>query len=77
MNKPLTFTDEEAIATAMLLGADLWFGEISREWYVTRGGEAHPCEEEQMDRNHRWGWRTRSEAARAYVVWCLRQKEPA
>jgi hypothetical protein len=73
-------TDEEAIATAMLLGCTFFqrdeegFG----DWFVDNSSvdHWHPVERARYDnranRAQVWGWPSRAELARDYIDWSIR-----
>ncbi len=56
-------TDEEAIATALLFGADFWLGPLSKDWFIEPDIEGF----EQSN----WGWETKGDCARAFCRWKL------
>lgn len=61
------FTDEEAIATALLVGGVFVYS--YNRWYVdSTEGRKHPIERANHGRTGTYGFDTRAEIARAYLT---------
>lgn len=71
-------TDDEAIATAMLLGCEFWsykyYGDGVPYWHVHDDGEnLHPVEQARHNKTGKCYWRNKAALAREFVEWHLKE----